>query len=196
MTLASPSISLASLPHYRFTADQYHRMIESGVLTKDDRCELLDGHIVDMPPMGLGQHSMILRLFNDVFRSLNAEEVILSVKGPVLLDDRTEPAPHLRMLKFREDFYGKKLAGPEDILLLIEVVDSSIGIGPKVKVPLYARAGIVEVWIVDVNAKSIEVYREPAEGRYRQVQTIKGADEVSPLAFAGVRLSVNSLFPG
>ena len=99
------------------------------------------------------------------------------------------------LLKYRSDFYENQLAGPQDILLLIEVADTSLEMDRRVKIPIYARAGVTEVWIVDVNTRTIEVYREPSEGGYVRVQTMQKGDEVSPLAFAGLKLSLDSLFP-
>ena len=113
----------------------------------------------------------------------------------IFFDHQSEPQPDLALLKYRSNFYRDGYPEPKDVLLLIEISDASLEWDRQVKIPLYARAGIVESWIVDLKAKSIEVYREPVEGRYRQTRIFKGSDEVASLAFPGLLLKLDEVFP-
>jgi Uma2 family endonuclease len=195
MTNTPGSNSQAILTHHRFTAEQYRRMVDAAILTKYDRVELVDGLILDMAPATTKQQAMVSRLLAS-FGSLGEEEAILSVKGPVVLDQWSEFEPDLSLRKFRSDYYGDSLAKPEDVLLFIEVADSSLEWDRRVKVPMYAKAGLTEVWIVDVNGKTVEVMRESPDGGFYMTRIFNRREEVAPLAFPGLVLKLEKLFPG
>jgi Uma2 family endonuclease len=178
---------------HRFTAKDFHRMVEAGILREDDRVELLHGEIVDMPPIGPGHASGVKRLLNS-FLPLQLEgEVILSVQDPIHLGGHSEPQPDLALLKPRPDFYAQGHPGPQDVLLAVEVMESSAGYDREVKVPLYTRFGIPETWLVDVERGLIEIYRDPSPEGYRQVHTRRRGEHFSPTAFPHFSLTVDAV---
>src|SRR3954452_11821247 len=163
-----------------FTVHEYHKMGEAGILTADDRVELIDGEIVVMPPIGEGHFGHVNR-FTDAFYAFRGRAVI-HIQNPVRLGLKSEPEPDVVLLRFREDFYAGKFPEPEDVLLLVEVADSSLTYDHQTKVPLYAKAGIQEYWIVDLGHGEIVVHRDPSRGRYRSVQQLKQGNSIAPLA--------------
>ena len=183
------------LAHRRFTVDEYHRMAEVGILGEDDRVELLDGEIVLTTPMGARHASTVARL-NERFHSVVGKRAILSVRLPIRLSDYSEPEPDLALLKRREDFYADRLPEAGDVLLVIEVADSSRRTDRERKLPLYARAGIAEVWLVDLPRDVIEVYREPVAGSYRSVQTVARDGTLAILKLPGVTLPATEVLGG
>ncbi|MFB6262553.1 MAG: Uma2 family endonuclease [Bradymonadaceae bacterium] len=147
-------------PRRQFTADEYHRMAESGVLGEDDRVELLEGEIVEMTPIG-SEHAGYTNRLNGLLQERVGSECIVSVQNPVSLGTFSEPEPDLALLRDREDDYISDLPGSEDVLLIIEVADTSLEDDRRAKVPLYARHGIPAVWIVNLQDDVVEVYEEP-----------------------------------
>ena len=151
----------------RFTVHDYHRMAEAGILHEDDRVELIGGEIVEMSPIG-GRHAACVREINHLLSRQVGDELRVDVQSPVKLSEQEEPQPDLAMIRTRT--YGRSLPTPEDVLLLIEVADTSLAYDREVKLPLYALSGIAEVWLVDLNANIIERYTEPSEVGYRLVR--------------------------
>jgi Uma2 family endonuclease len=183
------------LAHRRFTVDEYHRMAEVGILGEDDRVELLDGEIVLMTPMGSHHWSTVARL-TERMRDLVGKRAIVSVQLPVRLGRYAEPEPDLALLKRREDFYAERLPEPEDVLLVVEVADTSQRTDRDRKIPLYARAGIAEVWLVDLPQDLIEVYRGPATGAYASVQTVARDGMLAILELPGVSIQPGEVLGG
>jgi Uma2 family endonuclease len=183
---------VAPIPRRRFTTDEYHRMGEAGVLSEDDRVELLDGEIVQMSPIGIPHSSSVDRLTAFFSRRLGSR-AILRVQGPIILDRFSEPQPDLSVLAPRADFYGHAQPRPHDVLLAIEVMDTSRGYDRTLKLPLYARAELREVWLVDLKAQVIETYRRPALRSYREQQTFGRGRVLTPLAFPRTRFRVNEI---
>lgn len=157
-------------------------MGRSGVWPEDARLELLDGVIYNMTPVGPSHVYRVLALQERFTVALGGKAVVLS-QSPVRLSDRSEPEPDLALLKPPKESYRKRLAGPEDILLIIEVADSSLDYDRNQKLPLYARAGIAELWIVNLQEETLERYRHPELEHYRDVVTLEQGREVAPLAF-------------
>jgi Uma2 family endonuclease len=151
----------------RFTVDEYHRMAEAGILHEDDRVELIGGEIVEMSPIG-GRHAACVREINHLLSRRLGDEIRVDVQSPVKLNEEEEPQPDLAVIRTRD--YENSLPTPEDVLLLIEVADTSLAYDRGVKLPLYAHSGIPEVWIVDINGKVVERYTEPSEEGYRLVR--------------------------
>ncbi len=149
-----------------FTADEYHRMAETGILGYDDRVELVDGAIVEMTPIGPRHMACVDRL-NLLLQRRFAGEAIVRVQGPVRLDPYSEPQPDLALLEHRADFYATAHPGPANVLLVIEVADSSVPFDRAVKLPLYARSGVAEVWLVDLVHDRIDVFTRPSPDGYR-----------------------------
>jgi Uma2 family endonuclease len=141
---------------YRFTVAEYHRMGETGVLPRGKRVELIDGEVVEMSAIGSRHVACANRLDALFHRRLAQDEGIVQMQSPVVLAEHHEPEPDVTVLRYRTDYYSDALAEPGDVLLLIEVADSSLEFDQNVKLPLYARAGIPEVWIVDLEGAMIE----------------------------------------
>lgn len=142
-------------------------MAKAGILNEDDRVELIEGEIVEMNPIGSRHAGCVTRL-NHLLSQAVAERAIVSVQNPVQLNDRSEPQPDLLLLKPRPDYYAEAHPGPGDVLLLIEVADASIDDDRNVKLPLYAQAGIPEVWLIDLENAVVEVYRGPAPAGFAE----------------------------
>lgn len=188
---AQPAGELPPSPRL-FTVNEYHKMGEIGLLTEDDRVELIEGAILVMPPIGeghFGQVNRFTRVFTGTFRS----GAVVSIQNPVRLGLRTEPEPDVVVLRFRDDDYSGKFPEPADVLLLVEVAESSLAYDRDTKGPLYAKARIQEYWIVDLVHGEIIVHRDPGRGRYRSVQVLRHGDVITPLAFPEVSLSVTDL---
>ncbi|MGB3848676.1 MAG: Uma2 family endonuclease [Tunicatimonas sp.] len=161
-----------------FTINEYHRMAEAGILHEDDRTELIHGEIIYMSPIG-NYHAAVVRRLNTLLSPLVAPQAIVDVQNPVKIGDHSEPEPDIKILPFREDYYAESGVTPQDVLLLIEVSDSTLRYDRNTKLPLYATAGIPEVWIVDVNKQQLEVHRQPNEERYQFMETLTRDDSVT-----------------
>jgi len=151
-----------TLPLRRFTVSEYHRMGEAGILSEDDRVELMDGVIIQQMPQK-SKHSAVIRKLSAPFYPLVLEgKALLSVQLPLILTDDTEPEPDLLVVKPREDAYGEAHPASEDVLLLIEVSDTTLEYDTDVKLPRYAASGIPDVWIVNLVDNHIEVIVTPS----------------------------------
>jgi Uma2 family endonuclease len=175
-----------------FTTSEYHTMLDSGILHEEDRVELIEGEIWQMTPIGSGHVACVGRADKLLQRGLGDRATIF-VQSPVHLDDFSEPEPDVAVLHFREDFYADALATPPDIFFLIEVADATLQYDRRIKVGLYARSGIPEVWLVNLPESTIEVYRDPSPQGYRDVQILGRGDLLSPLAFPDLALDVSSI---
>ena len=176
----------------RFTASEYQRMGQAGILGEDDRLELLEGEIVEMAPIGSRHQATVDRL-NRLFSRRAADEAMVRVQGPVRLGGDSEPQPDLILLRRRSDFYASAHPGPDDVLLLVEVSDTSTEYDREVKLPLYARHGIVEVWLVGLEAGVVEVYRGPTAQGYQEVSQSQRGQGLSSEAFPHLELAVDEV---
>lgn len=184
---------MSELVRYRFSTDEYHRMADAGLFGEDDRVELLDGEVVMMAPIG-SRHAACVKWLVAFFTTRLGGTVIVGVQDPMGLSERSEPQPDLTVLRPRPDFYASGHPEPADVLLVVEVADTTVGSDRKVKVPLYAAGGVNEVWLVDLPGRQIHSYREPGPAGYRQVISSVAGDLLSPLAFPDVSLAVGDLF--
>ncbi len=168
---------------HRLNVDEYHRMGEAGILHEDDRVELIDGELIDMAPIGQDHAATVNRLTRALVMAFG-EQAIVSVQNPVRLNRFNEPRPDFAVFRPRADFYATgERPGPADTLLVIEVADSSLRYDRGVKLPLYARSGIPEVWIVDLRRRMVDVHRAPGEDGYATVET-HGPDDTMTLVLA------------
>ncbi len=156
------------MPHKMFTVEEYEQMIEAGILKEDDRLELLRGEIVEMAPIGL-QHSGCVARIEFLLREQLGRKAIIWGQNPILLPNNSLPEPDVALLTWRDDFYTQSRPTPQDVLLAIEVADTSLVSDRIGKVPIYAEAGIDEVWIVNLPEQIIEIYRQPVGIRYTNV---------------------------
>lgn len=177
--LLAPSLFGAAHP---FTVDDYHRMSEAGILSADERTELIEGVVVTMSAIG-ALHFVAVLLLDQLLRAAVGERVVVSVQGPVRLPPRSEPHPDIALLRPPAVRYKAALPGPADVFLLVEVSDTTLARDRDVKAPLYARHGIPEYWLVDLDAQTVLVHRDPvpAERRWGSVQPA-GPDAVLDVA--------------
>ena len=176
----------------RFTIHEYHRMADAGIFHEDDRVELLDGEIVEMCPIG-PRHSGTVNRLVALFTSRLGRRAVVAVQNPVVLDDYSEPQPDLTILAARSDFYSTAHPRPSDTLLTIEVSDSRVSYDRSVKLGLYARKHVRELWLVDIPGEVVEVYRRPSASGYREHQTSKRGRRIAPRAFPRTFFRVNEI---
>ncbi|HEY0077841.1 MAG TPA: Uma2 family endonuclease [Pyrinomonadaceae bacterium] len=175
-----------------FTTADYYRMAESGILGEDDRVELIEGEVIQMSPIGSRHAGCIARLITFITEQMG-RSVIVNSQNPVHLDEYSEPQPDVIILKPREDFYSNSHPTPDDVLVVIEVADSSVVYDRAVKVPLYARAGIAEVWLVDLVRNVLEIYSAPEQTAYRDVRELRRGEQLSSGQVPGLILSVDEI---
>ena len=179
---------------HRLDVDTYHRMAGAGIFGEDDRIELIDGDLIDMAPIGQG-HAAAVAGLNEALVMACAGRAIVSPQNPVLLDRSSEPQPDLAVLRRRADFYATgERPGPADVLLIVEVADSSIGFDRSVKLPLYARAGIPELWIVDIKRRALDAYRVPDGDFYRERTTHRAGEQVALAAAPEIVVRLDLMF--
>ena len=178
----------------RFTVAEYYAMAEAGILAPDERVELLDGEIIVMPPIGDWHASRVKRLNNSMLPPLQGRAIV-SVQDPTRLDDASEPEPDIMLLRWRDDFYEGGHPGPADVLLLIEVSDTTVDYDRGAKLAAYAAAGIPEVWIVNRPDRRIESYADPTGDEYATVRYYEPGESISPQAFPDVVLQVDQIIP-
>src|SRR3990172_7385231 len=158
---------------HRFDVVTYNRLISEGILREDDRVELIEGRIVDMTPIG-SRHSAVVKRLNSLFTSKVQGLAIVGVQDPIqLIQEQSEPEPDITLLKFREDFYSYDLPKGEDVLLVIEVADTSLDYDKDTKIHMYAQAKIQEVWIINLLENCIEVYSSPSSSGYECTITVR-----------------------
>ncbi|MGH7333402.1 MAG: Uma2 family endonuclease [Candidatus Rokuibacteriota bacterium] len=176
-----------------FTREEYHRMADVGILKPTDRVELIRGEIVELSPIGR-RHAAFVNNLNELLVTRLAGRATVSVQNPVVLADDTEPQPDLSLLRRRPVPYKDAEPATEDVLLLIEVAESSLAYDRSTKLRLYAEAGIPEYWVIDTAAESVEVYREPAVGAYGEARRVTGSVAVTLLAFPDLSLTLAEIF--
>ena len=179
---------------HRHTVDEYHRMGEADVFDVGARLELIDGEIIEMAPIGSMHAGTVTRLARLLERAVG-DTAIVYVQNPVVLNNRSEPQPDLALLKPRDDFYTERYPAPEDVLLIIEVSESTLRYDQEIKVPMYARTGIPEVWIVDLTSNQLHRYRQPSEYGFSQVSQPGSLEAVEIVRLAQFSLDLTTLFP-
>lgn len=177
---------------HRFTVDEYFRMGEAGVFAPDDRVELLDGEIFEMTPIGT-THAGCVNALEDLFRHHLRRRAIVAVQNPAIVSQFSAPQPDLCLLRPRADFYRRAHPRPADILLVVEVSNTSLPFDRTRKAPAYAAAGIAETWIVDLEGDTVLVHRRPTARGYRVSAVRRRGDSIAPLAFPTCRLAVSAI---
>jgi Uma2 family endonuclease len=176
----------------RFNAAEYHQMIEAGVFGAEERLELIDGEVVEMSPIG-DRHAACVRRLTAVLSRLFADQAIVDVQNPLAIDAAYVPQPDLVLLRPVPDFYASGTPTAADCLLIVEVGDSSAETDRQVKVPRYARGGVTDLWLVDLERGVVFVYRDPIGDTYQQVQVLRRGEHARPVAFPDVRVLVDSI---
>ena len=177
---------------HRFNVAEYYRMAETGVLRPDARVELLNGEIIDISPIG-PFHGGVANYLNQIFMTASRGRWMTSVQNPVRLDDRSEPQPDVMLLKPAGDFYRRRHPKPPDVFLLVEISDSSLESDQLEKLPAYGRAGISEVWIVNLIDETVEVYREPHLTGYAGKTVLRAGEQATVAAFPDVKVDIADL---
>lgn len=184
---------MESPQRHRITVHDYHRMAEAGVLAPDARVELIEGEIIDMAPIGNDHQSVVDQLTRMLVRAAG-DSAIVRVQGSVRLGEWSEPEPDVVLLKPRADFYRDQFAAGADTLLVIEVSDTTLRYDRDIKVPLYAKHGVPEVWVVDVRNHMLLAYAAPRDGRYEQHTPLERPARMPVLGLPGVTLELAALF--
>ncbi len=177
---------------YRFSVDEYEQMGRTGVLDPELRLELLDGEIIEMAPIGPEHSSCVMRLTRQFISQLG-DRMVLTAQNPVRLFPRSEPQPDIVLLRPGIEQYHHRHPTATDVLLLVEVANSSLQLDRTVKLRIYARQGIAEVWIVDIKGDAVEVYRQPGLEGYAEMTRVERGGTVTPLAFPDLTLTVDQI---
>src|SRR5918912_4344650 len=172
---------------HSFTVAEYERMGQVGILSEDDRVELVCGEIIQTSPIGEGHAACVAVLTRLIILRLRLGAFVWT-RNPIVLDDYSEPQPDLAVLRPRADDYRTSKPTPEDVLLVIEVSDTTLDFDRKVKVPLYARAGIPETWVVNLPEERVEVYSDPAGGEYQAARSYARGRRLQSHTPASLRL--------
>ena len=176
-----------------WTVDDYHRMVATGVLTGSDRVELLEGQVIEMSPQLPPHAATTQRAFRYLDRLLEAVAYV-RMQLPVTLKPKSEPEPDIAVVRIDANEYGDRHPTPKDIFLIIEVADSTLLGDRQQKALVYAKAGIADYWILDVNAKQVYVFREPTPVGYQQEAIVAANTVLAPVVFPDITIPLNQLF--
>ncbi len=176
----------------KFTVAEYFRLVDAGIIQPGERVELLEGEILLMAPTGPSHNGGVNR-YTRVFGRQAGNLYTLQVQGPVRLDEHSAPEPDVALLKFREDDYCQAHAGPADVLLVVEVSDSSLDYDRGVKSRIYGRAGVPETWVLNLPEDCIERFTGPGPEGYGQHDILRRGEKVSPAALPDLELAVEDL---
>ena len=178
----------------KFTVAEYYRMAEVGILRPEERVELIEGEIIVMPPIGPGHAGEVNRL-NHRFSYPDNDRFIVHIQNPVQLVDGSELQPDIALLRYRQDYYGTAHPTPADVLLVIEVADSSLEFDRGVKAHLYGRAGVPETWVKNLPEDCIERFTEPGPEGYAQHSVHRRGETLTPVSLPDLELPVADLLP-
>jgi Uma2 family endonuclease len=175
-----------------FTVDEYYRMAQAGILTENDRVELIEGEVVEMSPIG-SRHAACVKRLNTFLNRLVGQQMIVSIQDPIYIDEFSEPEPDVALLRFREDFYVESHPTASDVLLIIEVADTSVEYDRKKKLPLYAQAGIREVWLANLPEDRFEIHTQPLSGKYQSVLIARRGDSIKSQTIADLSIPLDEI---
>ncbi len=176
----------------KYTLAEYHQMIEIGILKAQDKVELIRGEIIKMSPVGL-KHASCVKKINQLFAQKLGNKVILGIQDPIKLNDNSQPQPDVVLLKPKSDFYATEHPKSEDILLLIEVADTSIEYDRQIKIPLYAENNITEMWLININENIIQVYQNPQGKLYKNITNYQIDDKIDLTIFPDCEIKVKDI---
>ena len=183
-----------AIRRHRFTADEYQLMGTAGILAEGDRLELIHGEVVRMSPIG-PRHNAAVSRANRAMLMAVGDRAIVQVQGSVRLGTYQEPEPDLVLLQPKADYYASRLAGPSDILLVVEVAESSFEYDCEVKARIYAEVAIREYWLVDLNTNLLSCYSAPQDGAYRSLRQYQRGEPIAPQALPECIIPVDVLLP-
>jgi len=172
---------------------EYLKMAEVGILEEDEEIELIQGEIIKMSPTGFF-HSSIVDYLNYAFQQAVIGQAIVRVQSSIWLNDKTMPEPDLAIVKYRSDFYRKNYVKADDILLVIEVSDTTLHYDKNTKTALYASFNIPEMWVIDVKKQSLIRYANPIDGIYKNVVVIEKLTTLPLIALKNIEIDLSHLF--
>ena len=182
------------LMRHRLTVAEYYRLPDAGVLGPEDRVELIEGEVVDMAPIGTRHGSCVKALISLLTEQIGRRAMVC-VQDPLHLDDHSEPQPDVMVLRPSADFYASAHPTPADVWLLIEVSDTTARYDREIKVPLYARAGVQDVWVVDLEARVLRCHRGPRDGEYTHIQSLSSPGMLPIPGLDGLTVDLSGLLP-
>jgi len=183
---------LASLPHRKFTVEDYHRFIEMGIFKPEERLELWEGEFVEMSPIEK-RHAGIIAGLTAFLNHLFFQKFVVWTQNPIVLNDFSEPQPDVAVLKQRNDFYRTTSATANDVLLTIEVADSTVKYDRDIKFPKYAANGIPEAWLIDLESDRIEIHTQPTKNGYKLVKILHRGDIAESTMFEEIKIAVDDI---
>jgi Uma2 family endonuclease len=192
MEVAGKAIMPVEITKRLFDVEEYHRMAQAGILSEDDRVELIDGEILAMTPIGSRHNAAVDRTNRTLVMAVGAQAIV-RVQGSVRLGRFNEPQPDIVLLRPRADFYASRLPGPSDIFLIIEIAESSLDYDREVKTRIYAQAAVQEYWLVDLGDRSVSRYAEPREGAYRQRRQVRPGESIASAALPHCAIPLEAL---
>ncbi|MEW6730556.1 MAG: Uma2 family endonuclease [Acidobacteriota bacterium] len=186
---------MSALPRrYLFSVDEYHRMIDAGIFHEDDHIELIDGEIIQMAAIK-SRHAATVERIRRLLDSKLPSSMLTRAQNPITLDDSSEPEPDVVVVRYREDDYCNTHPSPTDIILVIEVADTSLSFDRTVKIPKYALSSIQECWLINIQNDQVEVYKNPINGKYLDIIT-HALDQSITSTSLRITLEVSDIFPG
>ena len=182
----------STLPHRKFTVDEYHNFIATGVFSPEERLELWEGEFIEMSPIGR-KHAACLDYLVEWLMIVTQRNFILRSQSPIVLNDFSEPQPDVSILERREDFYRQTSATAKDVSLAIEVADTTLKFDRDVKFPLYANSGIRESWLIDLENDRVEIHSEPTENGYSLIRVLHRGHESNSTILPAIRILVDEI---
>lgn len=181
-------------PHrHAYSVEDYYRMAEAGILRPGDRVELIEGEIIDMVPIGTRHAAAVTRIGNVLMHAVGSRAIV-RIQNPVRLDRYSEPQPDVAVVRPRDDYYAAGHPGPADVLLIVEVADSTLRFDRDRKLPLYARHGIPEVWLVDIENAQFTIHVEPQAEGYAQARSMSSSVRIEVPGVSAVAVDLSGLF--
>lgn len=183
---------LASLPHRKFTVEEYHHFIETGIFSPEERLELWEGEFIEMSPIGK-RHAGTVSALSEMLKDFLGKRVLVWTQNPIVLNNFSEPEPDIALLKRRDDFYRTVNATADDVLLIIEVADSTVKYDCDIKFPKYAENGIPEAWLIDLENDRVEIHTQPTPNGYRLVKILHRGDIAESSVFEEIKIAVENI---
>ena len=177
---------------HQLNVDAYRRMFETGVIAQDARVELIDGEIFDMPPIGL-PHSSIVNQLTERFVLAMAGHAIVQPQSSIVLSDLSEPEPDLCVLRTEKDYYRYTPKRTEDVLLIVGVAESSMAYDRSIKVPMYARHNLPEVWLIDVQRRELHRFLEPCPDGYQKHDCLPTPATLTPTCLPEISIDMSGV---
>jgi len=182
----------ATLPHRKFTVDEYHYFIEQGVFKPEERIELWEGEFIEMSPIGK-RHAACVNYLIEFLRDVLEKTVIISPQNPIVLNDFSEPQPDICILQRRDDFYRNTSAMANDVLLVMEVADTTVKYDRDIKFPRYAANGIKEAWLIDLENNRVEIHSEPNEMGYSLIKLLHRGQQAESTVLPQIKILVEEI---